>query len=131
MARGPIKSPEQAIEAFASIDIKAQRDARRRGLVSHQLFIKLQAPGDSTPLEILGVDWWCDFDGMTEHYNNATHMAGLAEPSPDVRKLACGNSRRVSGRSGKPPRMCGAALLRNAATILSTSSGADKWSTRH
>jgi hypothetical protein len=77
MARGPIKSPEQAIETFASGDIKAQRDARRRGLVSHQLFIKLQAPGDSTPLEILGVDWWCDFDGMTEHYNDATHMAGL------------------------------------------------------
>jgi hypothetical protein len=46
-------------------------------LVSHQLFIKRQAPGDSTPLEILGVDWWCDSGGMTEHYNDATHMASL------------------------------------------------------
>jgi hypothetical protein len=77
MVRGAIKSPEQAIAVFAGVDAKAQRDARRRGLVSHEVFIKLQAPGDSAPPELLGLDVWCDFGGMTEHYSDKTHMAGL------------------------------------------------------
>ena len=75
--RGPVASPEKAIEIFAAVDAKAQRDARRRGLVSHDLFIKLNPPGDSSPVELLGLDLWCDFDGMSEHYSDATHMGGL------------------------------------------------------
>lgn len=77
MVRGAISSPEQALATFAAADAAAQRDARRRGLMTHQLFIKVSAPGDSAPPELLGLDLWCDFDGMTEHYSDATHMAGL------------------------------------------------------
>jgi hypothetical protein len=77
VVRGPITSPEQAIGVFADVDVKAQRDARRRGIVSHELFVKLPMPGDSSPAELLGVDVWCDFDGLTEHYADATHMLGL------------------------------------------------------
>ena len=77
MVRGTVKSAEQAIGVFADIDVKAQRDARRRGLISHQLFIKLNSPGESSPPELLALDMWSDSAGMTEHYSDATHMAGL------------------------------------------------------
>lgn len=75
MIRAAIKSPEQAVEIFAGVDGKQQREARRRGILSHQLFIKLGAPGDT--VELLGLDLWCDFGGMTEHYGDTTHMAVL------------------------------------------------------
>ena len=78
MIRGVIPSPEVAIGVFADVDVRAQRDARRRGLVSHELFIRMDAPGQSAPPpELLGIDIWSDFAGMTEHYADATHMSGL------------------------------------------------------
>ncbi len=77
MVRGPIKNPEESIAIFRAVDAKAQRDARRRGLISHQLFIKLSASGDGSPLELLGLDVWHDLGGMGEHYSDKTHMAGL------------------------------------------------------
>jgi hypothetical protein len=95
LVRGPIASPEKAIDIFRTVDIDAQRDARRRGLLSHEVFIKLNAPGDSSPLEVLGLDCWCDFNGMTEHYNDETHMRGLSAafsgtPQPSVWEQAPG-----------------------------------------
>jgi len=77
MIRGPIASPEKAIDVFREVDINAQRDARRRGLTSHEVFIKLNAPGDSAPPELLALDVWCDRAGMSEHYTDDKHMAGL------------------------------------------------------
>jgi hypothetical protein len=77
MIRGPIASPEEAIEVFRAIDVGAQRDARRRGLISHEVFVKLGPPGDAAPRELLGLDVWCDFAGMGEHYADPAHMAGL------------------------------------------------------
>jgi hypothetical protein len=77
MIRGPIGSPEKAIEIMRGADVKAQRDARRRGLLSHDVLIKINPPGDNSPLELLGIDLWYDFKGMTEHYGDETHMAAL------------------------------------------------------
>src|SRR5450432_1951177 len=59
LVRGPISSAEKAIEIFSAVDRKAQPDARRRGLLSHEIFIKLKPPGDSSPIELLGLDHWC------------------------------------------------------------------------
>jgi hypothetical protein len=77
MIRGPIASPERAIEIFNKVDEKAVRDARRRGLLSHELFIKIPLPGDNAGLELLGIDVWTEREGMMEHYSDATHMTGL------------------------------------------------------
>src|SRR4051812_40051448 len=95
LIRGPIASAEKAIEIFRGVDMEAQRDARRRGLLSHELFIKMNAPGDSSPLELLGVDVWSDFSGMTEHYGEAKHMAPLGSafsgaPTPSTWEQAPG-----------------------------------------
>jgi hypothetical protein len=78
IVRGPISSPEAAIDVFRAADIGGQQDARRRGLLSHQIFIKLNAPGDA-PLELLGVDVWSDLAGMNEHYGDAKHMGALKD----------------------------------------------------
>lgn len=79
IVRGAVKSPEHAIGVFAAADVAAQRAARSRGLISHELFVKLENPGESAQPELLGLDIWCDFAGMTEHYNDATHMAPLGD----------------------------------------------------
>ena len=95
MLRGPIASPAKAIEIFRAVDINAQRDARRRGLLSHDLYIKLSAPGDASPPELLGIDVWSDRGGMAEHYGDATHMQALGgtftgAPDPSAWEPAAG-----------------------------------------
>jgi hypothetical protein len=78
MIRGPIASPEAAIAIFRAADVKAQRAARARGLLSHELFVRLNAPGDTSPPQLLGVDVWCDLKGMAEHYADPAEMAALS-----------------------------------------------------
>jgi hypothetical protein len=95
MLRVPIASSEKAIEIFRAVDIDAQRDARRRGLLSHEIFIKLSVPGDTTPLELLGIDVWSDRAGMAEHYGDAAHMKALGgafagAPDPSAWEPAAG-----------------------------------------
>ena len=95
MIRGPVSSPEKALDTFRAVDISAQRDARRRGLLSHEVFIKLSPPGDSSPTELLGVDVWCDAAGMGEHYTDDAHMGGLKNafsgaPQPTTWEPAAG-----------------------------------------
>ena len=95
LLRGPIASPEKAIDIFRAVDIDAQRDARRRGLLSHEIFIKLSAPGDASPLELLGRGVWSGRAGMAEHYGDATHMKALGSaftgaPDPSAWEPAAG-----------------------------------------
>jgi len=76
MIRGPIASPEKAIELFAAADARALRAARLRGIVSHELFIRVGAPGDAP--ELLGLDVWSSEAGMMEHYADQTHLQAIA-----------------------------------------------------
>ena len=75
-ARPDRESPETTIEIFARRRRGRQSPTRASaGILSHELFIKLGPPGE--PLELLGIDVWSDFAGMTAHYADATHMAAL------------------------------------------------------
>lgn len=78
IVRGPVADPRAAIAAFAEADRGGQRDARRRGLVSHELFVKIPMPGDAGPVELLGIDVWFDAAGMDEHYADPTHLGPLS-----------------------------------------------------
>jgi hypothetical protein len=86
MIRGKIASPEKAIDAFRAATAKHVRDARRRGQISHQLYIKMNPPGDSSPVELLGVDLWFDADGMREHYSSMDMgaLAPVFSAAPDA-----------------------------------------------
>ena len=95
MIRGPIASPNAAIEIFRAADVKSQRNARMRGILSHEVFIKLAAPGDTSAPELLAVDVWCDAKGMGEHYSDPNEMAALGpafagKPDPTTWQQAPG-----------------------------------------
>lgn len=66
VVRGPISDPAEAIDTFAEVMSRNLADARRRGQLSHQLYIGLTGPGE--PVEALGIDVWADPAGMAEHY---------------------------------------------------------------
>jgi hypothetical protein len=70
VVRGPVDSPEAAIGVFRTVLEPKLSDARRRGQISHQLFVKVPMPGATGKVEILGVDLWCDAAGMREHYGD-------------------------------------------------------------
>ena len=96
LIRGPITSSEKSLSIFRAADVKAQRTARARGLLSHELFIKLNPSEDSAPLELLGVDLWCDAKGMGEHSGDPNEMKALdgafsGAPTASVWSQAPGN----------------------------------------
>jgi len=68
IVRGAVERPEDAIDVFRGVLAGLLSDARRRGQLSHQLFVKVPLPGAPAGLEVLGVDLWCDPAGMKEHY---------------------------------------------------------------
>jgi hypothetical protein len=71
--------------------------ARRRGQISHGLFIKdadivSRRPGANTrrvrgnnvaqsgaPVEVLALDWWSTVDGLSEHYRDSATMSSLLD----------------------------------------------------
>lgn len=88
--RGPIADAEKAIATIREADAAAQREARRRGILSHEVFIRLGAPA-----EILAMDVWTDLAGPAEHYADAAHMGPIRSiftgpPQPSVWEQAAG-----------------------------------------
>ena len=77
MMRAPVKSPEAAIAAFAQMVTTNLGVSRRRGLVSHGLYVRMGPP--SEPAEILGLDFWATQEGLAEHYGDPKAMTGLKE----------------------------------------------------
>jgi hypothetical protein len=82
LLRGKVKSPEQAIASFRKEVGAAINPARQLGQLSHELYVRAGPPGADGLVELVGVDVWCDLEGMGKHYANS--MAGLlpifAEP---------------------------------------------------
>jgi hypothetical protein len=95
LLRAPIASPDKAIEALGTLMAASRRDARQRGQIAHELFVKMAPPGDSSPLELIGLDLWASFEGMQEHYGSLK-MDALAKvftgaPQATVWEQAPGN----------------------------------------
>ena len=96
LIRGPVGSPQAAIDAFRTLGVKGLRDARRRGQLSHDLFVKLNPPGDPSPAEIIGLDVWSSVAGLLEQYTGNADMAVLGSvfagpPQASVWEQAPGN----------------------------------------
>jgi hypothetical protein len=75
--RAKVTSPETAIEAFRAVQTGSFQEARRRGQMSHELYIKLNPPGVEAPVEVLGVDTWSNFSGLVEQYSDRGKMAPI------------------------------------------------------
>jgi hypothetical protein len=103
-SRSATLEPMRPSRIFEHVDRGgAQLAARGIALIGGErgAAIKLSAPGDSSPVELLGLDLWCDFAGMTEHYSDDTHMAVLGGAFAGRRRCRSGSSRAAHGRSGR------------------------------
>jgi hypothetical protein len=78
MIRGTVRSREGAHAAFDKM-AKTINAARMEGQVSHEIFSRLTSPGQPVPLDLLGVDFWMDAEGMNRFYSNQEHMAPLRD----------------------------------------------------
>ena len=79
--------PQKTIDVFRTVHEANIADARRRGQLSHQLFIRLPMPEQSGPLEAIGLDLWADAaQGMNEHYASLSgyEAAFSAKPQTSV-----------------------------------------------
>jgi hypothetical protein len=94
LVRGPIGKPEAAIGVFKEVLEGKLADARRRGQLSHQLFVRVPMPGAPPAVEMLGVDLWCDQAGMKEHYASLDgyEKAFSVKPQTSVWQAACGGT---------------------------------------
>lgn len=80
--RGAVASPESAIETFRTTLAPKLPSARRRGQLSHQLYVGLPMPGRPSEPEIIGIDEWCDAAGMGEHYGEIGPIYGVFKGKP-------------------------------------------------
>jgi hypothetical protein len=97
ITRGAIRSADDAVPAMGKLFSAGLPAARRRGQISHALFIRdadiaSRRPAANTrrahgntlapsgaPTEVLALDWWSTVDGLAEHYRDATVMSGLPD----------------------------------------------------
>jgi len=68
MIRGTVKSIEEAEDIHNAAMEKRVAPARIDGLLSHEFYVRLAAPGSPEALEVLGLDIWSSAEGMGKHY---------------------------------------------------------------
>jgi hypothetical protein len=77
MLRGTVTSLDQARDVMNELWRQRVLAARRNGLQSHEIFVRLAAPGTPEALEILGLDTWSTPDGMRAVYDDPTFQQAL------------------------------------------------------
>jgi len=73
LMRAPVSSLEAAGAAFRADAASKVNAARQLGLIGHELWVPVAAPGSDPVLEVLGVDTWLTVDGMNEWYAQAEY----------------------------------------------------------
>jgi hypothetical protein len=95
MLRAPVRSAEEATAALGKLVWANLGAARRRGQLSHGLFVRPAGvivarpasnarrsagenlPASPGPVEVLTLDFWATLAGLNEHYGDATATSGL------------------------------------------------------
>jgi len=95
ITRAPVRSVEDVTAKLSRLVSTNLRASRRRGHLSHGLFVRLASvvaarPASNArrnrggsvvastgPAEILAVDFWSAFEGLKDHYGDATRMSAL------------------------------------------------------
>lgn len=77
MVRGAVTSLEAARAAMNEAWQPRVLAAHRQGLQSHEMFVRLAAPGSPEALEILGVDTWHGLDGLGSVYDDPAFRQAL------------------------------------------------------
>jgi hypothetical protein len=92
LVRGTVRSREEARRVSNEVRTKGLASARRHGSISHQIFFRQSDGGPS--LEMLGVDFWYDAEGMLKYYRDPNEMALMkvfdGPPQPSVWRRPAG-----------------------------------------
>jgi hypothetical protein len=74
LLRAPVSSFEAAGSAFHADSAAKINASRQHGMIGHTLWVPVpMAPGETPAVEVLGVDYWLDVDGMNAWYEQATY----------------------------------------------------------
>jgi hypothetical protein len=68
IVQGKVKSIEEAAEIHNKAIGSIVNLSRANGMVSHNFYVRMAAPGTPEVLEIIGVDIWMSAEGMMKHY---------------------------------------------------------------
>jgi len=68
LVRGTVKSLEEAAAIHNAAIESTVKAARANGIVSHEFYVRMAAPGSPEALEVLGVDVWMGAEGMMKQY---------------------------------------------------------------
>jgi hypothetical protein len=77
MVRGTATSLDAAREAMNEAWRQRILAAHRHGLQSHEVFIRLAAPGSAEAEDILGIDTWSTPSGMSTVYDDPAFRQSL------------------------------------------------------
>lgn len=84
--RAKVTSFGDAADAFRAYADATINVSRRHGIVSHNLYVKVDAPGAPAEPEVIGVDVWLDADAMAAYYEMSLgfeHLGPAFAGAPD------------------------------------------------
>jgi hypothetical protein len=113
MLRAPVRSAEEATAVLGKLVWANLGAARRRGQLSHGLFVRPAGviaarpasnarrsagenlPAPTEPVEVLTIEFWATLEGLNEHHGDPTATSGLEDalagpPAASVWKQASG-----------------------------------------
>ena len=77
VARGTVKSKSEAQRLHNTAIGKTLGKARKLGMLSHEAYFRMAAPGSAEALEFFGVDVWMSGEGMGDFYGDDDFLAGF------------------------------------------------------
>jgi hypothetical protein len=77
VVRGTVKSKDEAQKLHNTAMTKTLGKARQLGMLSHETFFRMAAPGSPEALEFFGVDVWMSGEGMGAYYGDEDFLAGF------------------------------------------------------
>lgn len=93
LMRAPVSSLDAAGPAFHADSSAKVNASRQHGMLGHTLWVPVpMGPGQTPAIEVLGLDYWIDVEGMNAWYEQSTydHLAPVftGEPATSAWKTA-------------------------------------------
>jgi len=77
VVRGTVKSKEEAQKLHNTAMTKTIGKARKLGMLSHEAYFRMAAPGSPEALEFFVVDVWMSGEGLGDFYGDEEFLAGF------------------------------------------------------
>lgn len=77
VVRGTVKSKDEAQKLHNTAMTKTIGKARKLGILSHEAYLRVAAPGSPEALEFFAVDVWMSGEGMGDFYGDEDFLAGF------------------------------------------------------